>query len=358
MTNGNRATCRRRLVVAAAALALPLLATACRASGPAIEITDVPPGAAGGPERMVEIAGRAQGAQAGDSVVIFARSGLWYVQPFVVNPHTTIRSDGSWSTSTHLGAEYAALLVRAGYRPPPTVDALPEVGGAVLAVVRVTGVAGLVGPVPRSVDFSGYRWTIRQNPSDRGGQNQYDPENVRVADDGALHLSVTRRQGAWASAEVSLSRTLGYGTYAFSVRDTSTLDPAVVLSLYTYDTEAPLEHFREMAISVQRPDSRARANGQYVLQPNDIAANVSRFAVPVGTVTHLLRWEPGRVVFTTSPGARAHLTRTGGTEREFSVGVPPTGKEQIRMALSYFRNSPRPPQRDAEVVIERFQHFP
>jgi hypothetical protein len=309
---------------------------------------------------MVQISGRVQGAETGDAIVVFARSGLWYVQPFVANPYTTIRRDSTWSTSTHFGSEYAAVLVRSGYRPPPTIDALPEIGGAVVAIARVSGVAvaGGAAEPPRTIDFSGYRWNVRQTPSDRGGLNQYDPENVRVAADGALHVSVVQRNGVWTSSEVRLSRTLGYGTYAFSVRDTTTLDPAMALSLYTYDDSAPLEHFREMEIAIRRPDPRSRTSGQYVLQPNDIASNVARFAVPDGTVTHLLRWEPGRVVFGTSPGARAHLTSAGGHEREFTVGVPSTGKEQVRIALLYLRNAPKPPERDAEVVIERFQHFP
>jgi hypothetical protein len=43
---------------------------------------------------------------------------------------------------------------------------------------------------------------------------------------------------------------------------------------------------------------------------------------------------------------------------EFTVGVPSTGKERVRIALCYFRNSPLPPQGTVEVIIERFQYFP
>jgi hypothetical protein len=176
--------------------------------------------------------------------------------------------------------------------------------------------------------------------------------------DDALHLSLTERDGIWTSSEVRLTRALGYGTYAFSVRDTAQLDPAALLTFYTYDESGPAENFREMATMIRRPDVRGTLGGQYVLQPNYIAANVARFVVPSGTVTHSLRWEPGRVVFATNRGGRPTLHASGGAQHEFTVGVPSIGKAQVRIALLYFRSSPLPPQRNVEVVIERFQHFP
>lgn len=321
-------------------------------------VTEVPPAAEGGPDRMAQIAGRVHGAQPGDTIVLFAKSGLWYVQPFQLKPFTTIREDGTWTASIHLGTEYAAMLVREGYQPPRTLEAPPQVGDRVIAVARVRGSGDVPQPPARTVSFSGYEWTVRQMPSERGGFNQYSPDNVRVAADGALHLSVTDRDGIWTSAEVVLARTLGYGTYAFTVRDAGRLDPAALVTFYTYDEDGPVENFREMAITIGRSDSQARLNGQYILQPNYVAANVARFTVPSGTVTHSLRWEPGRVVFATNRGQRPTPAGSNGFQHEFTVGVPSTGNERVRIAFYYFRNSPLPPERDVEVVIERFQHFP
>ncbi len=307
---------------------------------------------------MAPISGRVHGAQPGDAIALFAKSGLWYVQPFSTDPLTAIREDATWSASIHLGTEYAALLVRQGYKPPLTFETLPEAGRSVIAVTRVSGMGELPRPSARTVSFSGYDWTVRQVQSDRGGSNQYDPDNVRVDADAALHLTLTDRDGTWTSSEVSLTRTLGYGTYTFSVLDTARLDPAALLTFYTYDDSGPAENFREMAIMIRRPDLRTRLGGQYVLQPNYVAANVARFVVPSGTVTHSLRWEPGRLVFATNRGGRPTLHASDGARHEFTVGVPSTGKAQVRIALLYFRNSPSPPQGNVEVVVERFQHFP
>jgi len=339
------------------AIAAVLLLTACSEAPPAVVITEVPAASEGGPDRVARIAGRVQGARRGDRIVLFAKSGLWYVQPYLQNPFTTIGADATWSASIHLGREYAALLVRDGFQPPATLDALPEPGGLVIAIARVRGTGNAPARRARTVDFSGYEWTARQIPSDRGGTNEYDPDNVRVDADGALHLSVTERRGRWTSAEVSLSRTLGYGTYAFSVRDTGPIDPAAILTLYTYDEDVAVEHFREMSLTIERSSARARTSGRYVLQPGSVVGNVAGFVVPPGLVTHSLRWEPGRVVFATNRGRKPALG-PGRVEHEFTVGVPSSGDERVRMALYYRRDSPLPPRGTVEVVIDRFQFFP
>ena len=45
-------------------------------------------------------------------------------------------------------------------------------------------------------------------------------------------------------------------------------------------------------------------------------------------------------------------------QHEFTSGVPSPGTERVRMNLYYFRYAPRPPQKDVEVVVERFQYLP
>ena len=104
---------------------------------PSIEFTRLPPSGEGSAAKLVQIEGRVIGAQPGQQIVIYARSGPWWVQPLLTKPFTTIRPDSTWKNATHPGSAYAALLVRTGFRPPPTIDALPEKGGAVLAVVSV-----------------------------------------------------------------------------------------------------------------------------------------------------------------------------------------------------------------------------
>lgn len=323
---------------------------------PSIEFTAVPPAASGGSDRTVRIAGRVTGAAPTHRIVLYARAGHWWVQPLTVQPFTTVQPGGVWENITHLGTEYAALLVDAAFRPPDTAESLPKVGGPVAAVATVKG-SGHYADAPKVLTFSGYEWQVRQIPSDRGGQNDYDPANAWVDAEGLLHLRLARRDDHWTSAEVILTRSLGYGTYAFTVRDTSTLDPAASFGMLTWDEEAVDQNHRELDIDISRWGDPSLPNGQYVLQPYYVPANVARFVAPAGTLTHAFRWEPGRVSFHTTRGRNAMATPVV-ARKEFTSGVPSPGTERVRINLYYFRYAPRQPQKDVEVVVERFQYLP
>jgi hypothetical protein len=343
--------------------ALPLL-IACACGGgrqadrvaPAIEFTAVPPAAAGGSDRTIRIAGRVTGAAPGQRIVLYARSDHWWVQPLTVQPFTTVQPNGTWENTTHLGTEYAALLVDGEFRPPDTTESLPKTGGPVVAVATVKG-TGHHSDAPKVITFSGYEWQVRQIPSDRGGQNDYDAANAWTDPEGLLHLRLAKRDGHWTSAEVILTRSLGYGTYAFTVRDTSTLDPAAAFGMITWDEEALDQNHRELDIDISQWGDPSVPNAQYVLQPYYVPANVARFAAPAGTLTHAFRWEPGRVSFRTTRGRNAMAT-DGVARKEFTSGVPAPGTERVRMNLYYFRYAPSQPQKDVEVVVERFQYLP
>jgi|SRR5271166_2446325 len=64
--------------------------------------------------------------------------------------------------------------------------------------------------------------------------NEYDPANAWTDEKGYLHLRMAQRNGHWTCAEVSLNRSLGYGTYRFVVQDTAHLRPSAVLGLFTW----------------------------------------------------------------------------------------------------------------------------
>jgi hypothetical protein len=61
------------------------------------------------------------------------------VQPLDTSPFTGIGPDSRWTNSTHLGTEYAALLVDPGYFQPARTDRLPAVGGGVVTLSVVDG---------------------------------------------------------------------------------------------------------------------------------------------------------------------------------------------------------------------------
>ena len=336
----SRPNVRRRWILALA-LGTPLLfllngcATRQAATTPSIEFTVIPPAAEGGPDKRAPIAGRVVGARPGQRIVLFAKAGIWWVQPTIDEPFTTIQPDSTWTNSTHLGTEYAALLVEPGYRPPPTLEVLPPEGGDVVAVKIVPGEKSEQAG-PRTLQFSGYEWQVRSVRSNRGGRNNnYDTANAWTDENGFLHLRIAQNAGEWTCAEVKLSRSLGYGTYRFVVRDVSQLEPAAVLSMFTWDEADAGQNHREMNIELARWGDAASKNAQYVVQPYYVPANVVRFNVPAGVLTHSFRWEPGRAAFKTVRGPVADGSSPV-AEHVFTSGVPSPGGESDSSGFVYF----------------------
>jgi len=275
-------------------LGVVVLMIGCRpskpATNPAVEFAKIPPAAQGGRERVDTIAGRAIGARQDQQIVIYARSGPWWVQPWPEKPLIPIQSDSTWSTPTHLGFEYAALLVEPGYHPPPTMDVAPSPGGSIVAVKIVKG-SGQVELAPtKPIHFSGYDWKVRTIAGDRGGLNNlYDADNAWTDSRGALHLRIQKKGGRWACAEVELTRSLGYGTYIIVVSGTTHLEPAAVLSMNTFDDWGGDQHYRELDIEMSRwGDAANKNNAQYGIQPFYVPGNVFPFRVPSGTLAHAM----------------------------------------------------------------------
>jgi hypothetical protein len=325
---------------------------------PTIEFTNVPAAHEGGSDTAGTIEGRVVGARPGQQIVLFARSGQWWVQPFADQPLTNIQPDSKWSNSTHLGTEYAALLVEPGYRPAATLDSLPMKGGAVIAVASVKGGPAAEGVV-KTVRFSGYEWAVRTVASNRGGAiTHYDPENVWTDDGGALHLRIAVNSGKWTCAEMKLTRSLGYGLYRFVVRESSRLEPAAVFSMFTWDDAAQEQNHREFGVELTRWGDPLSKNAQYMVQPYYVPENVARFMAPSGILTHSFQWEPGKVSFRTVRGANAAGGSRPLAEHVFSSGVPTPGGELIHVNLYTFGNAASRLGRQNEVVIEKFEYLP
>ena len=339
-----------------------LLTSACRSrrtmDKPAIVITHVPHSSTGGPFEQETIDGRATGAGPGQKVVIYARNQVWWVQPFRTQSDTTVRADGSWANATHLGTEYAALLVEASYQPIAKVAELPPEGKGVIAVVTAKGQSAPPS-VPKILHFSGYDWRVRRAGSLRGGETHaYDPANAWTDEKGYLHLRVQPRDGQWQCAEVSLLRSLGYGTYRFVVKDTSHLGPYAVLGMFTLDEMASDETRQELDIEVSQWGNPQSKNAQYVVQPYYVPENIVRFEAPAGELSHVLHWEPGTATFETTrgPGSANHGQVV--SEHIFTTGVPAPALETLHIEMYNFFFPKTLPQEPAEVIIEKFEYLP
>ncbi len=308
-----------------------------------------------------KIEGRAIGARPGQRIVLYANTdGRWGVCRQLGQPSTNVETDGRWKASVHLGIQYAALLVDPAYNPPEQTESLPIVGNGVVALAVVNGEgAAPVLPSPKILNFSGYEWTTSTGPIFRAGsRNFFDPANVWTDEKGALHLRISGSAGKWGAAELKLSRSLGYGTYRFQVRDISRLEPSALLTLITWDGVGTESTRRELDVELGRWGYLDNTNVNYVVQPYYVPANFFAFRVPPGLHTHLFRWEPGKVTFSTVAGS----SNTGGgrviNQHVFISGVPISGGESVRIALYVFHQGKIPLKNENEVIIEKFEYLP
>lgn len=349
-----------------------------QSEAPSIEITRVPP-KGGGPDRLDIIAGKVSRVDFKRTrVVIFARTNTWYVQPYL-NSVIKIESDGSFQTQTHLGEEYAALLVTTSYSPPATTDALPSKGADVLAIAivpasddkapsRTDAAQGATSPEAegtRTIRFSGYAWKVKSSTERVGpGPNYFSDskENVYVDAKGRLHLRIVNRDRRWYCAEVISAESFGYGTYRFYIDSTiDNLDPQVVLGLFTW-SDAPDFNHREIDIEISRWGNAENANAQFVIQPYTDPQNIVRFSIPAGlnASTHSFEWRPDQVICQSSKGAHAapkgarHIIQ----KHSFKAGVPRAGDENARMNLWIVGGLPNANLKEMEVVIRAFEFIP
>jgi hypothetical protein len=306
------------------------------------------------------IDGRVTGDRPGQRIVLYAKTdGRWGLCRQSGQPFTNIESDGRWKASVHLGLQYAALLVDPTYDPHEQTERLPIVGNGVVALAVVNGEGQEpVLPAPKILNFSGYEWTTSAGPIFRAGsRNFFDPANVWTDERGALHLRISGSPGKWAAAEVKLTRSLGYGTYRFQLRDVSHLEPSALLTLITWDGVGSESTRRELDVELGRWGYLENTNVNYVVQPYYVSANFVAFRVPPGANTHSFRWEPGQVIFSTVAG----LGNTGGrviNRHVFTSGVPSPEGELVRIGLYVFHQGKIPLKNANEVIIDKFEYLP
>jgi hypothetical protein len=349
-----------RLVLTTFAVALLMSGCGSSAALPAIEFTVVPEAGPGGPAKTETISGKVHGARRKQRIVLFAKSGTWWVQPAANNPFTLIRGDSTWEARTHIGTVYAALLVGDGYTPPRTTDILPPTGNGVLAVSTIEGKRSGANPapVPRWLHFSGYDWEIRQIPSDSGGVMHINSaSNVWTDPKGQLHLRIARSGSQWTCAEISLTRNLGYGTYTFHFGKLPVLEPGSVLGMFTWDDPEGGQSHREMDIELSQWGDPMAKNAQFVVQPYFVAANVFRFDSAPVPISYSFHWEPGSATFKAIERAGTVPGRAL-AEHVFTSGVPSPAGETVHINLYNYGKSRTEQQQGVEVVMEKFEFLP
>lgn len=322
-------------------------------SKPAIQFTQLPEAGIGGPKQLQGIAGTVTAAQPGQQIILYAKAGTWWIQPFARRFSTTIQPDQTWANQTHLGSDYAALLVDSTYKPKPNIKDLPAPGNGVVAIAIAPGKPGATAdaPKPHYVSFSGYEWLVTQTPIDNAGVLfDHRLANVNVDTQGQLHLRISREGSKWTCSDVKLPRPLGYGDYSFWLDLPKPLEPAAVFRLNTWDEDEAGQNHREIDIELSQWGDPAAKNAQFVIQPYYVPANSFRFQLPAGPSRHSFRWRQGSVEFRTEGATTA--------SHRFTSGVPDAGAESVHMQFCVYGKSRVPQQSDTEVIIRKFEFLP
>jgi hypothetical protein len=220
--------------------------------------------------------------------------------------------------------------------------------------------------IPRTIKFSGYEWAVKTSVTPVGpGPNFFSDSgnNVRVDDQGSLHMKITRKGDHWECAEIVSQKNFGYGEYVFTLAtDPELLDKEVVLGLFTWD-DHPDYHYREIDLEFSRWEDPLNMNAQYVVQPYYSDENIHRFNVKAGgnVTTHSFNWQPGRIAFLSysgpyavSPGPQSILQSWDYTGND----IPPPGNENARINLWLVHGNPPADGKEREFIIRQFAFIP
>ena len=295
---------------------------------------------------------------------------VWWTKPTYASPCCPIAPDGTFTCDiTTGGCDRYATAVKAILMPKGKTPSI--CGPCQCAPKNPDSVASITKarPYPRTLAFSGYNWRVKQAPDCAlgPGKNFFSdlPRDVWV-DDAGLHMRIRKGTDRWFSTEVIMQHSLGYGTYIFHTNSrVDTLDPNMVLGLFTWDGKKCHASHREMDIEFARwGDPNMPTNAQFVVQPCSQCpgcANCSRFQVDLTDkskyLTTYMIWTPGSVIFRTYKGQYWNDPPAGSLVHEWEqtgAGVPTEGAENIRINFWLLGGNPPLNGKNADVIIENF----
>jgi len=291
----------------------------------------------------------------------------WWNKPTDEQRLVDIGADGSWSADLITGGidqmltRVAAFLVPADYTPPLVHGdaSLPqELSQHALA-------SAIRERQPKEIEFSGRTWWVKHSdPLIGPGPNYFSDstDNVRVDDDGRLHLRITNPSGRWTCAEVVSQDVLGYGKYVFQLATrVDLLDANVVAGLFTYDETIDSPN-REIDIEFSRWGDPTAQNAQYVVQPWDTPGNRERFAIDLGgdpDTTNVFDWTADSILFQTWLGHDADPPEDATIHSwDYTGADVPTEGGEVRARINLWLRSGEAPTdgQPAELVIAKFEY--
>lgn len=347
---------------------LMLLQTVSAGASPTIEFTYVPPYGS-----FDNLQGKVTDVNPAEyKVAVYIYVSGWYTKPYYNSPLTPINSDGSWTCDITTGGydQYAtsvkAYLVPNGYNPP-------QMSGqrTFSDELKDNSVASIEKPKrpDRHIIFSGRDWIVKFSTIPEGpGPNYFSDSNESVWVDrqDRLHLKIVKVDDTWYSSEVILNESLGYGQYVFyTASRIDQLDQNVVLGMFTWETEAAENHYREMDIEYSKFSNPVDVNAQFVVQPWTTSGNRYRFNLNLSRNDSVsaFRWSADNVSFRSVQGENLNTLNSSDMISSWVYNGsdnPPPGKENARINLWLFDPNNvvgKPPSdgKEVEIIVKKFE---
>jgi hypothetical protein len=220
----------------------------------------------------------------------------------------------------------------------------------------------------RTVTFAGHEWAVKYGDQLGPGPNYFSDseDSLWVDEKGHLHMTIMKREGKWFCTEVINSQSLGYGSYIFTLQSrVDQLDENIILGMFTWDTDAPEHHYREIDFEFGKWQKAENKNAQFVIQPWTNEGNTHRYDIlydgPTETTTHIMKWQPDRIHFQSYYGRYSeHPPKDKMIHSWTYTGQdnPPPGGENIRINLWLVWGEIPTDGKDLEIIIEDFKFIP
>jgi len=217
----------------------------------------------------------------------------------------------------------------------------------------------------QTLNWKGREWKITSGGM--AGVARGNPANIRVDENGFLHLGIVKRGGTWSASELFTIGNLGFGTYQWVVEgDVYAMDKSTVLGLFTYGPSHHIGVDAENEIDIEFSQWNRTCNGcnaDFTVypstgnrKPNGVSAWEDNFHVVGGNLTTArMERTAGRITFTIMKGVQP----IGKTEDVLKTEVYSSNTTNIPQELSpvginlwCFKEAPAA---DQSVIIRDFQ---
>lgn len=212
-----------------------------------------------------------------------------------------------------------------------------------------------------TLTFAGLPWTIRDYDG-MPGPNLFSAKNAWVDAEGALHLRIRHHGGKWTCAEVIADGNFHFGAYEFSIEGPlNTLDPQVVLGLFTYPREETgPSGTHEIDIEFCRWGNPAYPNLNYTVWPVKKSlkstSEAKEVKFPASATQHVFIWRKDRVSFASFAG-KTELARWIFAPSDAADRIS-RAPQQLMINLWLMDGKPPADGQEVEILIRRFIHLP